>query len=158
MAGGVLGYPTTAGSSGGRKSKGETPMGGFGICSTVSRPSSRRVHEPVERCCSCTRHSTCSTASPSARACKCRNAGRQCTDCYCWGHCKNQGWLMPSPTMARGLLGHFLHGADPPATDQRSTTPPVRLPTYFSLRAILAARARRSGARGRASDRKIPKD
>ena len=84
MAGGVLRLATAAGPSGGQKRKGETLMGGFGIVSTVSRPS-RRARETVERCCSCTRHSTCSTSGPSARACRCRNAGRQCTGCYCWG-------------------------------------------------------------------------
>ena len=46
---------------------------------------------------------------------------------------------MPSPTTARGLLGHFPQGADPPATDQCATTPPVRLLTSLSLRAISTA-------------------
>ena len=27
---------------------------------------------------------------------------------------------MPSPTMARGLIGHLQRGADPPATDQKA--------------------------------------
>ena len=117
----------------------------------VSRPSRRHVREPVERCCSCTRHSTCSTAGLSARVCECQNAGRKCTGCYYWGQCKNQGRLMPSPTTVRGLLGHFLRGADPPATNQRASTPPVRSPTYSSLRAISAAGARGRGARGGAS-------
>ena len=45
--------------------------GGFGICSTVTCPSSRWVCEPVERYCSGTRNSTCSTMGPSTRACKC---------------------------------------------------------------------------------------
>ena len=54
---------------------------------------------------------------------------------------------MPFPTMARGLLGYFLGSADPPATDQRATTPPVRSRTFLSLHAILAARDRK-GMRG----------
>ena len=33
--------------------------------------------------------------------------------CYFWGRCKNNGRLMPFPNTARGLLGNFLHGADP---------------------------------------------
>ena len=65
MAGGLLGYLKAAGSLGGQKRKGETPTEGFGICSRLTCPSSRRVREPVERCYSCTRHSTCSTAGPS---------------------------------------------------------------------------------------------
>ena len=52
---------------------------------------------------------------------------------------------MLSPTTARGLLGHFLRGADPPATDQCVSPTPVRLPTSSSLQAISAAGA---GGRG----------
>ena len=103
MASGVSRYLTAAGPSGGRKRKGETPTGDFGIGSTVGRPS-RRVREMVERCCSCTRHSTCSTTGPFSRTCQCRNAGRQCTGCYCWGKCRNKGWIMPSPPSSRGPL------------------------------------------------------
>ena len=85
ISGGVSGYPMVAGSSRGEKCKVETPTGGFDICSPLSRTSSRQVCEPVERCCICTRHSTCSIAGPSAWACKFCNAGPQCTGCYCWG-------------------------------------------------------------------------
>ena len=46
---------------------------------------------------------------------------------------------MPSPTTARGLLGNFLHGADPTAADQPALPPPVRFPTSLSLQATLAA-------------------
>ena len=124
MAGGVLRYLMAARPSGGQKGKGETPTGEFGIGSTVSH-SSRQVRELVVRCCSCTRHSTCSTTGLSDCACKCRNAGQQCTGCYCWGKCRNKEWLMPSPTTTPGLLGIFPRGADLPATDLRATTPPV---------------------------------
>ena len=151
VAGGVSGYSMAAGPSGGRKRKGETPMEGFGIGSTVSRSTSRRIRELVKRCCSCTRHSTCSTTGPSACACECHNAGRRYSGCYCWGRCKNRGRLMPSPTTARDLLGHFPRGADPPTTDQSATTPPARLPTSLSLRVISAAGAEGRGARGGAS-------
>ena len=107
MAGGVSGFLMEAGPSRGRKNKEETPTEGFGIFSMVSRPSSRQVREPIERCCSCTRHLTCSTTGPSAQAYKCCNAGRPCTGCYFWGRCKNRGQLMPSLATARGLLGVF---------------------------------------------------
>ena len=121
---GVLRSATAARPSGGQNRKGETPTGDFGIVSTVSCPS-RRAREMVERCCSCTQHSTCSTTVPCARACKCRNTQKQYTGCYCWGKCKNKGRFMPSPSTTRGLLGHFPRGADPPANDPRVTTPPV---------------------------------
>ena len=65
---------------------------------------------------------------------------------------------MLSPTMARGLLGIFLRGMDPPATNQGATTPPVRSPTYSSLQAILADGARGRGARGMASGCKGSRD
>ena len=61
---------------------------------------------------------------------------------------------MPSPTMVQGLLGLFLRGVDPPATDLSAKIPPVQLLTSFSLRAILAARARGRGARVRVRGRK----
>ena len=64
---------------------------------------------------------------------------------------------MPSPTTARVLLRLFLQGADLPATDQRVTIPPVRLPTYSSVRAILAAGDEGRGARGGVSGREGPR-
>ena len=73
MGGIVLVYSTTAGSLGGGKWKVETPMRGFGIGSTVSRKSSRRVCELVEQCCRCTGYLTCCTTGPSARAFECRD-------------------------------------------------------------------------------------
>ena len=138
--------------------EGKNPTGGFVIYPTVSRPYSRRIRDLVERCCSFSRQFTCSTAGLSAGACECRNAGWKCTGCYCWDRCKNRGRIMPSPTTARGLLGHFLCGADPPATDQRAPPPPVRSQTYLSLRAISEARARGRGAQGGAISRRSPRD
>ena len=64
MAGGALRLSTTAGPSGGRKRKGETPTEEFCTSSTVSF-SSQQAQEMVERYCSCTLHSTCSTTGPS---------------------------------------------------------------------------------------------
>ena len=144
------GWRRVAISDGGRaiwraKKEGRNSYGGFGISSTVSRPR-RQAREMVERCCSCTRHSTCYIMGLSARACECRNAARQCTGCHCWDKCRNKGRFMPSPTTTRGLLGHFPRGADPPAIDRRATTPPVQSLTSSSLRAILAA-----GAGGRSA-------
>ena len=127
---------------GGRNSYGE-----FGTGSTLSC-SSRRVQELVEWCCSCTQNSTCSTTVLSTRSCECRNAGWQCTGCYFWGKCKNKGRLMPSPTTMRGLLGIFPRGADPRATNPRTTTLPVQSPTSSSLRAISVARAGGRSTRG----------
>ena len=57
---------------------------------------------------------------------------------------------MPSPTTARGPLGHFPRGADLPATDQRASLPPIQLLKYLSLWAISAAGARGGGERSRA--------
>ena len=138
--------------------EGRNSHGGFGIGSTVSRLSIRRVRELVEWCCSCTRHSTCSTTGPSARACKCWNTGRQCNGCYYWGRCKNRVRLMPPPTTAMVPLGNFPRGADPPTSNQRASLPPVRSPTSLSLQTILAAGAGGGGVRGGAGRRKIPRD
>ena len=157
MDGGVSVYLTAAGSSGGRKWKGETPTGEFGIVSTVSFLSVRRVCEMVKWCCSCTPHSTCSTKGLYTRVCECWNNGQNCMGCYCWGRCKNKGRLMPSPTTARVLLGHFPHGTDPPAVDQCAYPPPVRLLTSFSLQEILADGAGGGGTQGGAGGRKSPR-
>ena len=146
-----------AGPLGGQKRKGETPMGEFGTGSMVNL-SIREAREMVDWCCRCTRHSTCSTTGPSTRSCECRNSGRQCTECYCWGKCKNKGRLMPSPTNMRGLLGILPWGPDLPANNPLATTPPVRLLTSSSLRAILAAGAGGRSARGGASGRRGPRE
>ena len=122
-----------------------------------SHPS-RQAQEMVKRCCRYTWQSTCSTMGSSAQACECQNAGRQCTGCHCWGKCRNNGRVMPFPTTARGLLGHFPQGSDPPANNSRATTPPVRLPTSSFLRAILAARAGGRSAWGGASGRRGPRE
>ena len=65
---------------------------------------------------------------------------------------------MLSPTTTRGLLGHFPRGADLPANNQRATTPPVRLPTSLSLRAILEAGAGGRGAWVGASGRRATRE
>ena len=57
---------------------------------------------------------------------------------------------MPSPILARGLLGHFLRGAEPPTVVQSASPLTVRSPTFLSLRIISAAGARGGGARGSA--------
>ena len=106
----IYGWRRVAISDGGRaigraKKEGRNSYGGVGIFSTVSCPS-RRAREMVKWCCSCTRHSTCSATGLSAQACKCRNAGRQCTGCHCWGKFRNQGRFMPS--LIRGTYQRFL--------------------------------------------------
>ena len=65
---------------------------------------------------------------------------------------------MLSPTTAKGLLGHFPHGADPPTTYQSASPPPVQLPISFSLRAISAAGDGGKGAQGGASGSRSPRD
>ena len=65
---------------------------------------------------------------------------------------------MPPSTTARGMLGHFLHGADPPKVNQRASPLPVRSPTYSSLRAILAAGAGGGGGRGGTGRCRSPRD
>ena len=137
----MSGYSTVAGSLGGGERMGETPTLVGGISSTVCHLSIKQAQENVERCCSCNRHSTCSTLGLSEWACECWNAGRNCMGCYCWGKFRNKGQLMMFPTIARGLLGHFPCGADPPSVCQCILPPPVQFPVSMSLWEILAARA-----------------
>ena len=56
---------------------------------------------------------------------------------------------MPSPTTLRGLLGHFLRGADLPTVDQSVSPPPVLK---------LAAGAGVGGVRGGAGGCRSPRD
>ena len=79
---------------------------------------------------------------------QCRNAGWQCTGCYCWGKCRNKGQLIPSPTTTRGLLGIFPGGADPPATNLSAPTLPVQSPTSSYLRALSVDGSRGQSTRG----------
>ena len=59
---------------------------------------------------------------------------------------------MPPPTAAKGLLGHFLCGADLPAVCQHISPPPVQFLKFLSLQVISAAgdgvRGSQSGAGG----------
>ena len=84
--------------------------------------------------------------------------GQQCTGCYCWVQCKNKGQLMPSPTMARSLLGYFSRGTYPPAVGQRVLPLPIRSSTSSSLQAISSAGDREVGARFGAGRFKSLKD
>ena len=65
---------------------------------------------------------------------------------------------MPSPTTARGLLGHFPCGMYPPATDQRAPTPLVQSPKSSSLQSISAARAEGRGVWVGEIGRRSPRD
>ena len=154
MDGIVSDYSTAAGSSGGQKRKGVTPMRVSDTISMVSQPAIYRSQEQVKRCCSCTSHSTCSTKETPEWACGCLKAGRYFTGYYCWNKCRNKGWLMPSPATARGLLGHFVCSADSPIVCQPTSTPPVRVPISSSLPVISGASGR--GSWGRAGRQRSP--
>ena len=65
---------------------------------------------------------------------------------------------MPPPTTARGLLGHFLHGADPLSVCQRILSPPIRSLRSSSLRAILVAGYGGGGARAGAGRCRSPRE
>ena len=64
---------------------------------------------------------------------------------------------MPSPTMARGFLGHFPRGADPCAADQHVSLLPVQSPTASSLWAISTAGSGGGYAKGGAGGRRSPR-
>ena len=65
---------------------------------------------------------------------------------------------MPPPTTARGLLGHFLRGTEPPTVDQRDSPPPVQSPTSSPVRAKMTARDGGGDARGGAGRHKSLRD
>ena len=55
---------------------------------------------------------------------------------------------MPMITTARGLLGHFTRGVDPPTFYNTISPLPVQAPTSLSLRAISVAGAGGGGVWG----------
>ena len=55
---------------------------------------------------------------------------------------------MTYPTTVRGLLGYFLRSTELTTADQRVSPPPIQLPKYSSLQAILTDGAGGGGARG----------
>ena len=137
---------------------GETPTDGFGIDYTVSPLSSRRIREPVEQCCICTRHSTCPSWA-GLPVCVSAETSADSALYVTAGFCvRTWGQLIPSPTMARVLLRSSPRGADLPAADQRASPPPVQSPTSLSLREMLTSGDGGGGARGGVGICRSPRD
>ena len=65
---------------------------------------------------------------------------------------------MPSPTMARGLLGHFLRRADPIDVCQCTSPLSVWYLTFLSLWVILVARDEGGGAWSSAGGCRSPRE
>ena len=104
MAVSALSSRMAAQTSGGRKSKRKNPTVFSGTHST-GKSAGWECHQ-VDRCCNCTRHSTCLILGPSDRGCDCKNAWRQCTDCVCWCQFKNRSaFLLRTPR--DGRIGHL---------------------------------------------------
>ena len=74
-----------------------------GASTGVSGSKREKVDREVERCCQCTRHSTC------CRTCACKERGTVCTNCMCFSQCCNKVTGKPSPATAgsRDTLHRF---------------------------------------------------
>ena len=90
---------------------------------STREPPLRRQRHVLERCCDCSRSSTCAQARPTARsaACPCRVANKRCTSCACFNNCQNKRAPLPTPTTA--TLRCFF--TSPSATATSEPTPAI---------------------------------
>ena len=88
---------------------------------STREPPLRRQRQVLQRCCDCSRSSTCALSRPTARsaACPCRVANKRCTSCSCFNNCQNKRAPLPPSTTA--TLRCFF--ASPSATATAEPTP-----------------------------------
>ena len=105
-----------------KRSKRKRRSGSSAASRGSGRPSTRQCHSTADRCCDCTRHSTCRQGSTANKAgCSCRDARRQCRSCTCYRQCTNKA----SITSATGSLAAFVV---PVARAPSSNPPPFGCP------------------------------
>ena len=70
------------------------------LTNDANEPPLRRQRQVLQRCCDCSRSSTCALSRPTARsqACPCRVANKRCTSCACLGQCQNKRAPLPTTT------------------------------------------------------------
>ncbi|KAI2493422.1 hypothetical protein MHU86_21121 [Fragilaria crotonensis] len=100
---------------------------------STREPPLRRQRQVLQRCCDCSRSSTCALARPTARsqACPCRVANRRCTSCSCFSNCQNKRAPLPPPNTT--TLRCFFTSPSAPATTEPTpaieSAPPAAVPT-----------------------------
>ncbi len=100
---------------------------------STREPPSRRQRQVLQRCCDCSRSSTCALSRPTARsqACPCRVANKRCTSCSCFNNCQNKRAPLPTPTTA--TLRCFFASPSTTATTEPTPAPesatPAAVPT-----------------------------
>ncbi|KAI2494157.1 hypothetical protein MHU86_20389 [Fragilaria crotonensis] len=100
-------------------------------------PPQRRQRQVLQRCCDCSRSSTCALSRPTARsaACPCRVANRRCTSCSCFNNCQNKRAPLPPPTTA--TLRCFFASPSTTATTEPTpaieSAPPAAVPTATEI-------------------------
>ena len=71
-------------------------------------PRKRAKHSLQGRCCTCTRHQTCTARSMGGRVhCECRRRGVACTNCACHTQCTNKGVELPSQRAGQQLMTQY---------------------------------------------------
>ena len=71
-------------------------------------PRKRPKHSLQGRCCTCTRHQTCTARSMGGRVhCECRRRGVACTNCACHTQCTNKGVELPSQRAGQQLMTQY---------------------------------------------------
>ncbi|KAI2493141.1 hypothetical protein MHU86_21402 [Fragilaria crotonensis] len=100
---------------------------------STREPPLRRQRQVLQRCCDCSRSSTCALARPTARsqACPCRVANKRCTSCSCFSNCQNKRAPLPPPNTT--TLRCFFTSPSAPATTEPTpaieSAPPAAVPT-----------------------------
>ncbi|KAI2506074.1 hypothetical protein MHU86_8395 [Fragilaria crotonensis] len=96
---------------------------------STREPPLRRQRQVLQRCCDCSRSSTCALSRPTARsqACPCRVANKRCTSCSCFNNCQNKRAPLPPPTATSDASSPAPAQLRPQSPPQQSN-PPLQLP------------------------------
>ncbi|KAI2492327.1 hypothetical protein MHU86_22233 [Fragilaria crotonensis] len=117
---------------------------------STQEPPLRRQRQVLQRCCDCSRSSTCALSRPTARsqACPCRVANKRCTSCSCFNNCQNKRAPLPPPTTA--TLRCFFTSPSATATTEPTpaieSAPPAAVPTATGIPPALSQTSRQPSA------------
>ncbi|KAI2490761.1 hypothetical protein MHU86_23808 [Fragilaria crotonensis] len=117
---------------------------------STHEPPRRRQRQVLQRCCDCSRSSTCALSRPTARsqACPCRVANKRCTSCSCFNNCQNKRAPLPTPITAtlRCFFASPSNTATTAPTPAIDPAPPAAAPTATEIPPALSLTSRHPSA------------